>query len=178
MVESVAFGAVPTPLGRLAVAVTGVGLAALVWGDTSERRAGAARRLGLPMADGDPDGRTAGVLAELTRYFAGELRSFSVPVDWRLLSPVQQRVLGTLHGRVPYGRAVTYGELAEMSGGGVPARAIGSIMGANPIPIVVPCHRVVAGDGLGGFSGGTGVESKRWLLTLEGYLQPMLDWEM
>ena len=59
----------------------------------------------------------------------------------------------------------------------MPARAIGSIMGANPIPIIVPCHRVVAGNGLGGFSGGEGVESKRWLLTMEGYLQPTLDWD-
>ncbi|MDF5754067.1 methylated-DNA--[protein]-cysteine S-methyltransferase [Spongiactinospora sp. TRM90649] len=178
MVENVAFGAVETPLGKIAVAVTDAGLATVVWGDTPGRRESVARRLGLAVAEGDPDGRTEGVLAELSAYFAGDLRAFSVPVDWRLLSPVQRGVLGTLHGRVPYGKAVTYGELAAMSGTGVPARAIGSIMGANPIPIVVPCHRVVAGDGLGGFSGGTGVEDKRWLLTLEGYLQPMLDWDI
>ena len=77
-----------------------------------------------------------------------------------------------LYSTVPYGRVVTYGELASRTG--IPARGIGSIMGSNPIPIVVPCHRVVAGDGLGGFSGGTGVESKRRLLTLEGYLSPGL----
>jgi methylated-DNA-[protein]-cysteine S-methyltransferase len=75
---------------------------------------------------------------------------------------------------IPYGKVVTYGELAARSGTGVPARGIGSIMGANPLPIVVPCHRVVAGNGLGGFSGGVGVETKRWLLTHEGYLQPTL----
>ncbi|GAB3889893.1 hypothetical protein GCM10027612_33090 [Microbispora bryophytorum subsp. camponoti] len=51
-------------------------------------------------------------------------------------------------------------------------------MGANPIPIIVPCHRVVASNGLGGFSGGEGVESKRWLLTLEGHLPPTLDWDI
>jgi methylated-DNA-[protein]-cysteine S-methyltransferase len=84
-------------------------------------------------------------------------------------------VLSTLFSTVPYGHVVTYGELAERSGTGVPARGIGSIMGSNPIPIIVPCHRVIAGSGLGGFSGGDGVESKRWLLTLEGYLPPTLD---
>jgi methylated-DNA-[protein]-cysteine S-methyltransferase len=90
------------------------------------------------------------------------------------MSEAQRRVLGTLYSTVPYGRVVTYGELATRSGSGIPPRGIGSIMGSNPIPIVVPCHRVVAGDGLGGFSGGTGVESKRRLLTLEGYLPPTL----
>ena len=60
----------------------------------------------------------------------------------------------------------------------VPARAIGQLMGANPIPIIVPCHRVVAADGLGGYSGGTGIEIKRWLLIFEGALPPTLDWAM
>jgi methylated-DNA-[protein]-cysteine S-methyltransferase len=172
-VETVAFGAMDSPVGRLAAAVTEAGVAALVWEDAPERREETARRLGLAEV-ADP-ARSAALLAELRAYFAGELRRFTVPVDWRLVvSPVRRTVLATLDGRVPYGKAVTYGELAEMSGAGVPARAIGSIMGGNPIPIVVPCHRVVAGDGLGGFSGGQGVESKRQLLTLEGYLQPTL----
>jgi methylated-DNA-[protein]-cysteine S-methyltransferase len=94
------------------------------------------------------------------------------------MSPLQRKVLGTLTGTVRYGRVITYGALAERSGAEVPARAIGSVMGGNPVPVIVPCHRVVAGDGLGGFSGGAGVEDKRWLLTLEGYLQPALDWEL
>jgi methylated-DNA-[protein]-cysteine S-methyltransferase len=114
------------------------------------------------------------VLAQLRQYFAGSRREFEVTVDWRLMSVAQRRVLSTLYKTVPYGKVVTYGELAARSGSGIPPRGIGSIMGSNPIPIVVPCHRVVAGDGLGGFSGGTGVESKRRLLTLEGYLPPTL----
>lgn len=176
MAETVAFGGVETPLGTVMVAMTERGLAATGFRDGPEARARVRERLGLAEV-ADPE-RTAGVLAELAAYFAGEAKTFAVPIDWRLTSRTQRRVLGTLHARVPYGEAVTYGELAEMSGGGIPARAIGSIMGSNPIPIVVPCHRVVAGNGLGGFSGGAGVESKRWLLTLEGYLQPTLDWEM
>ncbi|GAA5053679.1 methylated-DNA-[protein]-cysteine S-methyltransferase [Thermocatellispora tengchongensis] len=173
---SVAFGAVGTPLGEFLVAVTEDGVAATGFRDSDGERRRIAARLGLDeVAD---EARTAVARAEMAAYFAGELTRFSVPVDWRLTSRAQRRVLGTLYERVPYGRTVTYGELAELSGSGVPARGIGSIMGSNPIPVLVPCHRVVAGNGLGGFSGGDGVESKRWLLTLEGYLQPTLDWEM
>ncbi|GGK72146.1 methylated-DNA--protein-cysteine methyltransferase [Planomonospora parontospora subsp. parontospora] len=175
MLGTVAFGSAPTPLGEMSVAVTGDGVAGVCWGDDGRLRARLLDRPGLTEAD-DPE-RTAPVLGELAAYYAGELRVFAARVDWRLTTPVQRAVLGTLHETVPYGRAVTYGELAARSGTGVPARAIGSIMGANPVPVIVPCHRVVAGNGLGGFSGGEGVESKRWLLTLEGYLQPTLDWD-
>jgi len=175
MAGTVAFGSVPTRLGDMAVAVTEDGVVSVGWEDPSLFRARLLERLGLEEAD-DP-GMTAAVLGELGDYYAGRLKVFGVALDWRLTSPVQRRVLGTLYETVPYGKAVTYGELAARSGTGVPARAIGSIMGANPIPVIVPCHRVVAGNGLGGFSGGDGVESKRWLLTLEGYLQPMLDWD-
>ncbi|MFF4415114.1 methylated-DNA--[protein]-cysteine S-methyltransferase [Streptosporangium sp. NPDC001559] len=176
MAATVAFGTVQTPLGEMLAAVTEDGVAGVGW----THRSGSLRArmlAGLGLAETDDQDRTAPVLGELAEYYAGRLRTFRVPVDWRLTSPVQRRVLGTLYETVGYGRAVTYGELAARSGTGVPARAIGSIMGANPIPIIVPCHRVVAGNGLGGFSGGEGVESKRWLLTLEGYLQPTLDWD-
>ena len=75
--------------------------------------------------------------------------------------------------RIPYGETRSYGELAKILGS-VP-RAIGGACGANPIPIFIPCHRVVAASGLGGFSGGVGVESKRFLLHHEGALEPELD---
>lgn len=164
---TVAIAEVATPVGPFVLAVTEEGLAASGWGSGT----GLGERLGLAEVH-DPD-RTAFAVAELNAYFAGELRVFETPVDWRLTSGARRAVLQALH-RVPYGAAVTYGELAARSGTGVPARGIGAIMGANPIPIVVPCHRVIAGNGLGGFSGGTGVETKRWLLTHEGYLQPTL----
>jgi methylated-DNA-[protein]-cysteine S-methyltransferase len=181
MVGTVAFGSVPTQQGDLFVAVTEDGVASVGWGDRGGwgdgGRAKARVLQGLNLVEVDDPARTAAALGELGDYYAGRLRVFSVPVDWRLTSPVQRQVLGTLYETVPYGKAVTYGELATRSQTGVPARAIGSIMGANPVPIIVPCHRVVAGNGLGGFSGGEGVESKRWLLTMEGYLQPTLDWD-
>ncbi|MFG3439826.1 methylated-DNA--[protein]-cysteine S-methyltransferase [Nonomuraea sp. NPDC047897] len=165
---TVAFAEVPTPVGPFVLAVTEQGLVASGWG-SRERLTG--RGLGLAEVH-DPD-RTAFAVAELNDYFAGRLRVFETPIDWRLTSGTRRLVLQALH-RVPYGTAVTYGELAARSGSTVPARGIGSIMGSNPIPIVVPCHRVVAGNGLGGFSGGEGVETKRRLLTHEGYLQPTL----
>ncbi|MEZ0072228.1 methylated-DNA--[protein]-cysteine S-methyltransferase [Planotetraspora sp. GP83] len=176
MVDTVAFGSVPTKLGDVLAAVTEEGVAATAFQDDPAVRARIASRLGLAVAD-DPV-RTAAARAELEAYFDGDLKEFGVAVDWRLMSPIQRQVLGTLFTTVPYGQVVTYGELAARSGTGVPARGIGSIMGSNPIPIIVPCHRVVAGNGLGGFSGGEGVESKRWLLTLEGHLPPTLDWDM
>jgi methylated-DNA-[protein]-cysteine S-methyltransferase len=170
--DTVAFGSVPTELGDVLAAVTADGLVATAFTDSPHIRAAIAARLRLT-DDGDST-PTAGVLAQLREYFRGKRTAFEVDVDWRLMSVAQRRVLGTLYETVPYGKVVTYGELAARSGSGIPPRGIGSIMGSNPIPIVVPCHRVVAGDGLGGFSGGTGVESKRRLLTLEGYLPPGL----
>jgi methylated-DNA-[protein]-cysteine S-methyltransferase len=169
---TVAFGSVPTEMGDVLAAVTDDGLVATAFTDSPHIRAAIAARLGLREAGSSRS--LDGILAQLSQYFAGDRRDFDVTVDWRLMSDAQRRVLGTLYSTVPYGTVVTYGELATRSGSGIPPRGIGSIMGSNPIPIVVPCHRVVAGDGLGGFSGGTGVESKRRLLTLEGYLPPTL----
>lgn len=168
--DDVTIGGLDTPVGHLSVAVvTGDGLAAVGWG-RRPRRAPAA-------GDGE---RVAPVLAQLAEYFAGQRRSFDVPIDWRhVTGSASAVVLRTLHETVGYGTSVTYGGLADRSGTGVPARAIGGIMGANPIPIVVPCHRVLASDGLGGYSGGSGgngLEVKRWLLTLEGVLPPTFDW--
>ncbi|GAA4582073.1 methylated-DNA--[protein]-cysteine S-methyltransferase [Planotetraspora phitsanulokensis] len=176
MAGTVAFGSVPTRLGDVLAAVTETGVVATSFNDDPDVRAHIAGRVGLAVAD-DP-ARTAVARDELRAYFGGDLKEFAVTIDWRLMSDLQRRVLGTLYTTVPYGQVVTYGELAARSGTGVPARGIGSIMGSNPIPIIVPCHRVVAGNGLGGFSGGEGVESKRWLLTLEGSLPPTLDWDL
>jgi methylated-DNA-[protein]-cysteine S-methyltransferase len=131
-----------------------------------------------PGAAADPG---ADAVAQLAEYFCGRRRSFDLPLDWSRMSRLQRRVLGVLFDSVGYGETVSYGTLARrvQSAGEtlVPARAIGQIMGSNPIPLIVPCHRVVAADGLGGYSGGTGLEVKRWLLTFEGALPPTLDWE-
>ncbi len=120
--------------------------------------------------------------AQLTEYFGGRRRAFDLAVDWSGTSSAQRQVLPVLLSSVGYGETVTYGALARRAGlteeGIAPvARVVGQIMGSNPCPIIVPCHRVVAGDGLGGYSGGAGPETKRWLLIFEGALPPTLDWD-
>jgi len=118
---------------------------------------------------------------QLAEYFSGQRKEFNLPIDWSRFGPAQRQVLGLLYDDVGYGETVTYGTLAGRAGipastDVIPARAVGQIMGSNPIPVIVPCHRVVASDGLGGYSGGAGPEVKRWLLILEGSLPPTLDW--
>lgn len=161
-----------TPVGRMSVAVTAAGVCAVSWCEPGEL---------LDRLGGVPDsGACAAVLRELREYFAGERREFTVPVDLSAAGATTATVLRTLHETVRYGRSVTYGELARRSGTGIGPRGIGAVMGANPVPVVVPCHRVLAHDGLGGYSGGRrggGLEVKRWLLTLEGVLPPTLDWD-
>ena len=169
----VAIGTLDTPLGTMAYACTPVGLCGMSFRDTPRDRAWL--RGDLPLVEA-PE-RTETVRRRLAAYFAGDAAELDLPIDWQRTSGVQREVLEKLYTAVPYGRTVTYGQLADLSGTGVPARAIGTIMGSNPIPLVVPCHRVVASDGLGGYSGGTGVEVKRWLLSLEGAIPATLDWD-
>ncbi|QXJ20494.1 methylated-DNA--[protein]-cysteine S-methyltransferase [Actinomadura graeca] len=173
---TLAFGTADTVLGRLLVGETETGIVSLHFRDTPAARARTAKATGLPVVDAP--GRLAPALAALRDYFAGDLKGFDLPIDWRLTSDVQRQVLTTLHESVPYGRTITYGELGDRSGTGVHAQVIGQVMGSNPIPLVVPCHRVVASTGLGGYSGGSGVEVKRWLLTLEGSIPATLDWDV
>lgn len=166
-----------TPVGRVAVAVSDAGLRAIRWCSAGELADQQGVDSNVVISDGTA-ARADTVLGQLAEYFRGERREFDLPLDWGGTTETPRRVLRTLYDQVPYGTSVTYGELATLSGTGVPARAIGSIMGSNPIPIVVPCHRVLAHDGLGGYSGGAshGLEAKRWLLTMEGALPPTLDW--
>ncbi|WP_433151441.1 methylated-DNA--[protein]-cysteine S-methyltransferase [Actinomadura nitritigenes] len=176
MTETLAFGTVDTVLGRLLVSETESGIVSLDFRDTPAARERAARKTGLPVVDAP--GRLDPALAALRDYFAGDLKTFELPIDWRLTGDVQRQVLTTLYETVPYGRTITYGELGDRSGTGVHAQVIGQVMGSNPIPLVVPCHRVVASNGIGGYSGGSGVEVKRWLLTLEGSIPATLDWDI
>ncbi|HEX7406425.1 MAG TPA: methylated-DNA--[protein]-cysteine S-methyltransferase [Candidatus Binatia bacterium] len=106
-------------------------------------------------------------LAQLRQYFAGKRRRFDVPVD-PAGTEFQQRVW-RLVADIPYGETVSYGRLAAELGGPELARAVGAAVGANPIPIVIPCHRVIGADGsLTGYRGG--LQMKIWLLRHEGAL--------
>ncbi|MDN5748360.1 MAG: methylated-DNA--[protein]-cysteine S-methyltransferase [Pseudonocardia sp.] len=129
-----------------------------------------------PAGAGNTLGATAEATEQLREYLAGSRRAVPVALDWSLTSGSRRRVLETLHDTVPFGTTVTYGELAARSGLGhahTAARGVGAIMGSNPLPLVVPCHRVLGADGLGGFGGGRAV--KEWLLALEGVLTPALE---
>ena len=124
----------------------------------------------------EPDEVVQMALGQLREYFAGQRREFTLPLDLPPIEPVSETVLQALR-TVGYGRTITYGELAALSGTGVPVRAIGEIMAATPVPIIMPCHGVVASNGLGGYSGGEPgrhLETKRWRLENEGALPPAL----
>jgi methylated-DNA-[protein]-cysteine S-methyltransferase len=104
---------------------------------------------------------------QLTQYFAGKRRHFNLVLDWQGLSDFQRRVLQQLQ-HLPFAERTTYGELAQQVGSPRAARAVGAVMAANPFVIVVPCHRVVGRGGrLGGYSGGSGIAVKEWLLEFE-----------
>lgn len=102
--------------------------------------------------------------AQLHAYLDGERKTFDLKLA-PFGTPYRQRVWQALTD-IPYGAVRTYGEIAGVAGGS--ARSVGQANGSNPIPLIIPCHRVVAGSHLGGYSGGDGVATKRWLLTLEG----------
>ncbi len=106
------------------------------------------------------------VRRELEEYFEGRRRRFQVPVNWSLTRGYGREVLRRT-AEIPYGGASTYAEIAYLAGSPRGWRAAGNALGANPMPIVVPCHRVLAsGGGIGGYTGG--LHRKRFLLALEG----------
>ena len=164
----VAFGTLDSPLGELTVFVTPRGLLRIAY----PNEAGAevieevAERVS-PRILRAPS-RTDAARRELDGYFARERRSFDLPIDWSLVRGFAGAVLRAT-ADVPFGQVTTYGGVARAAGSPRAARAAGNALGSNPIPIVVPCHRVLHADGgLGGYSGG--LERKRLLLQLEGVL--------
>lgn len=198
-----AWGDVDSPIGPLGAVVTPHGLLRLTFGPLAsfaddlaagaEGAAGAAEAGSAPSREPSRSAADAAsdpsvvrpvpllehefgalIARELKEYFDGVLTEFTVPVDWSLTSGVQRSILSTLHAKVRHGQTVGYGDLALLSGRTLGAsRLVGTVMGSNPVVIVVPCHRVIAADGgIGGFGGG--LETKRRLLTLEGALQPTL----
>jgi len=187
-----------TPLGLVSVAATARGLARIILpgpgfaggsparvprpvlsgraGTGGKTHGGTRPAVAHPIANGSKpaaEAIAARAEREIREYLAGRRRRFTVPLDLSGLSPFHRRVLQATR-RIPYGRTATYGDLARRVGRPRAARAVGQAMARNPVPLVVPCHRVVAaGGGLGGFGGGLGGFSgglalKRRLLALEG----------
>lgn len=174
--QRVVWAVVGTGIGPLLLAATREGLVNVVFHATDEVRDGAlerlASRLGTEPAEDPGSPLLTEAIRQVDAYFAGELHDFDLPLDWSLLSGLSgfnREVLRELASGVPYGTVVGYGDLAGRVGQPGGAQAVGTAMGANPLPVVVPCHRVVeSDDGIGGFGGG--VETKRRLLALEGVL--------
>jgi methylated-DNA-[protein]-cysteine S-methyltransferase len=168
----VAVGAVGSPVGELTLAVTPRGLAYVGFED--EERDELLERFAHELSPRvlDHPAATDEVRRQLDEYFAGERTRFDLKLDRRLMRGIARDVLQAT-ARVPFGRTTTYGQLATRIGRPRASRAVGNALGSNPIPIVVPCHRVLrAGGDVGGYAGGP--ERKRRLLRLEGVLPPAL----
>jgi methylated-DNA-[protein]-cysteine S-methyltransferase len=164
----VAYATTDSPLGTLLLATTPRGLVRLAYVDyededevldelatkVSPRVLRATRRLDDPRR-------------ELDQYFAGRREQFDLPLDWQLTRGFGRRVLQAT-ARIPFGSTATYKQVATEAGSARAYRAAGNALGSNPIPIIVPCHRILhSGGGLGGYTGG--LDRKRALLTVEGY---------
>jgi methylated-DNA-[protein]-cysteine S-methyltransferase len=162
----VAYAMLDSPVGRLLVARTPVGLARIAYvdGDAEEAILSdlatriSPRVLAAPRALDEPR-------RELDQYFEGRRHDFDVPLDLRLMTDFGRRVL-TATAAIPYGSVSTYREVATAAGSPRGSRAAGNALGSNPLPIVLPCHRVLhSGGGLGGYTGG--LDRKRLLLGIE-----------
>ena len=156
-----------TPIGDLLVGVTDHGVCRIHFDPEPERELESlARRFGpRVLRASKPVDR---IRRRLDEYFAGRRQAFELDWDIRLLPEYNRRVLTQL-ARVEYGTTVTYGTLAKLTGNAAAARAVGTVMNRNPIPIVLPCHRVVGANGkLTGYAGG--LDRKELLLKLEGAL--------
>jgi methylated-DNA-[protein]-cysteine S-methyltransferase len=141
----------PSPVGMLTLTEEDGAIVSITWG-------GEARGNGSPVL--------ADAARQLEEYFAGERADFDLPLR-PAGSAFEQRVWAAMR-RIPYGKTQCYGELTTAIGSA--ARAVGGACGRNPIPVVIPCHRVLAKAGLGGYSGQGGLATKQTLLSLEGAL--------
>ena len=164
----VAYTTEDSPVGRLLLAGTDAGLVRIAYLDThaeEEVLAALATRVS-PRVLAAP-ARLDPARRELDEWFAGRRRGFDVALDRRLMGPFASRVLAVT-AAIPYGETSTYAAVAGDAGSPRGSRAAGNALGSNPLPIMIPCHRVLAsGGGLGGYTGG--VERKRTLLGIEAH---------
>jgi methylated-DNA-[protein]-cysteine S-methyltransferase len=161
----IAYRVVDGPVGPLLVAATELGLVRVAY--ASEGHDTVLQSLADRISPRIllAPGRLDTAARQLDEYFAAERHEFSVPLDWRLSAGFRNTVLRRLP-EIGYGRTASYAAVAKLAGNPTAGRAVGSACATNPLPIVVPCHRVVRSDGaMGGYLGG--VEAKRILLTLE-----------
>jgi methylated-DNA-[protein]-cysteine S-methyltransferase len=164
--NKLAYDVVVTRLGPVYVACTEYGLAMVQIGGSAAVWKRQLRKKFSINAEKQP-AAVRQAASQIRDYLQGGRRAFRAQIDWRVMRPFQRRVLRAAL-RIPYGRTSTYGEIAAAIGNPRAARAVGRALGANPIPVVIPCHRVIASSGaLGGYSAAGGVRVKRQLLDLE-----------
>jgi methylated-DNA-[protein]-cysteine S-methyltransferase len=162
----VAYATVDSPFGPLLAARTPRGLVKLSLSNHDQTLEELATQISPRLLEAPA--RLDEVRRQLDRYFEGRLHEFDLPLDWQLSRGFRRRALRAI-GRIPYGRTRSYTEIARSAGNERAVRAAGTACGANPIPIVVPCHRVLrSGGALGGYGGG--LPMKKALLEMEGVL--------
>ena len=164
-VLDVAYRTVDSPVGSLLLAATDLGLVRVAYDIEDHETVLQALADQISPRVLSSAARLDEVVRELDEYFEGRRRTFDVTLDWRLSKGFRNAVLHALPG-IGYGHTASYADVAQLAGNPKAVRAVGSACATNPLPVVVPCHRVVRSDGaMGGYLGG--VEAKRTLLGLE-----------
>jgi len=160
-----------TPLGKIWVAVAENGLLAVNFPATLEAFTTSLKRYHAAEVVFAPE-KVAEAAQQLSEYAAGARRVFTLPVDWSVLGEFQRQAL-KLTFEIPYGEVRTYKEIALALGNPRAARAVGRAEATNPMPIVIPCHRVIGSDQkMHGYGAGAGISTKEWLLRLEKAIIP------
>ncbi|HET6594061.1 MAG TPA: methylated-DNA--[protein]-cysteine S-methyltransferase [Anaerolineales bacterium] len=155
-----------TPLGDLRLAASDLGLVAVEWADSQIDFDSYLERLHRPLQPRPK--KLAPYARELGEYLNGKRNAFTIPIDWSLFRPFQREALQAVF-RIPYGETCTYHDIALEIGRPLASRAVGRANATNPMPLVIPCHRVIGRDGkLHGYGGGEGLKTKEWLLRMEG----------
>ncbi len=155
-----------TPVGDLRLVVSDLGLVAVEWAAAQPDLDRFLRRLARPVIEDQE--RVVPYAKQVFEYLTAQRRDFTFAIDWSVLRPFQRTVLEAVFA-VPYGETSTYAEIAARIGHPNAYRAVGRANATNPMPLVIPCHRLIGADGkLHGYGGGDGLLTKEWLLQLEG----------
>lgn len=157
-----------SPVGDLLLAASDKGLVAVEWKNAHNEFDNYLQRFSDSITS-NPS-MLNDFVEELGEYFLRKRKRFTFPIDWSLMREFQRQVLLITY-RIPFGETRTYGEIAKQMGNENFARAVGRAQALNPMPLVIPCHRVIGTDGrLHGYGGGQGLLTKEWLLKMEGAL--------